>query len=181
MNPLDSFSFTRLLWLVPVFFALHNMEEAPFMADWSKKLPVKIRLVVSTRQFVIAVTILTLAGFILTFLGTTQIPQPIGYLVILEIQMALAFNAILPHLLSTLRFRMYSPGVISAILINLPFSYYLFQRALNEGHIVWTKFWVLLALAPFVTVIAAWASLQVGKWLAGLRFTASDNTPGNFQ
>lgn len=181
MNPFASFSFPQLLWLVPIFFALHNMEEAPFMANWSKKLPVKIHPAVSTRQFVTAVSVLTLIGFLLTYLGIAQIPQPTGYLIVLEIQMALAFNAIIPHLLSTLRFRMYSPGVITAILINLPFSYYLFQRALNEKYIVWTQFWVLLALAPFVTVLAALISLQIGKWLASLLFTVSDNTPGNFQ
>lgn len=181
MNPLDSFSFLQLLWLVPVFFALHNIEEAPFMADWSKKLPIKIHPVDSMQQFVAAVIVLTLIGFLLTYLGIAQIPQPTGYLIILEIQMTLVFNAIVPHLLSTLRFRMYSPGVITAILINLPFSYYLFQRALNGGFIIWTQFWVLLALAPFVTVLTALISLQIGKWLAGLRFTVSDNTPGNFQ
>lgn len=165
MNPLDTFSFTQLLWLVPVFFALHNMEEAPFMANWSKKLPVKIHPVVSTKQFVAAVTILTLIGFLLTYLGITQIPQPIGYLVVLEIQAALAFNAVVPHLLSTLRFRMYSPGIVTALLINLPFSFYLFQRALMERSMNWPQFWVLLALTPLVTVFAALTSLQIGKWL----------------
>ena len=70
-------------------------------------------------------------------------------------------------------------GVVTALLINLPFSYFLFQRALNEGHIVWTQFWVLLALAPFVTVLAALTSLQIGKWMIGLRFTASKNMPDN--
>lgn len=165
MNPLDSFSFTQLLWFVPIFFALHNIEEAPFMADWTKKLPVKIHPVVSRRQFIAAVALLTLVGFLLTFLGITKIPQPIGYLIVLEIQMSMAFNAIIPHLLSTLRFRMYSPGIVTAVLINLPFSFYLFQRALAEGSIVWAQFWVLLVLAPLVTVLAAAVSLQAGKWL----------------
>lgn len=166
MTLLDSLSFSQLLWLVPVFFMLHNLEEAPFMEKWSKRLPIKILPPVSTKQFVIAVTLLTLLGFLLAFLGITQISQPIGYLLVLEIQMALGFNAILPHLLTTLRFREYSPGVVTAVLINLPFSVYLFQRGLREGILGSEQVWAMLAFAPFVTVLAAFVSLQVGKRLA---------------
>lgn len=173
MKPLESFSFTQLLWLVPIFFALHNMEEAPFMADWSKKLPIKIHPVISTRQFVAAVTILTLAGFILTFLGINQIPKPTGYLVILEIQMALAFNAIVPHLFTALRLRKYNPGMVTALLVNVPFSFYLFQQALNAKVIERTQVWYLLALAPFVSIFAIIFSLSIGKWVVTILFPPS--------
>ncbi|MEW6403085.1 MAG: HXXEE domain-containing protein [Chloroflexota bacterium] len=80
MSILDSIPFGQLLWLVPIFFTLHNMEEAPFMEGWSKRLPLKIHPAVTTKRFVIAVTLLTLAGFILTYLGVEALPQPIGYL-----------------------------------------------------------------------------------------------------
>lgn len=39
MSYLDALPFQRVLWLVPVFFTIHNIEEAPFMEDWSKRLP----------------------------------------------------------------------------------------------------------------------------------------------
>ena len=60
MELFNNIPFRALLWLVPVFFMLHNMEEAPSMESWSKRLPLKVRPTVSTRQFVIAVTLLTL-------------------------------------------------------------------------------------------------------------------------
>lgn len=177
MNPLDSFSFTQLLWLVPVFFALHNMEEAPFMANWSKKLPVKIHPVISTRQFIAAVTVLTFVGFLLTYLGVNQIPDPLGYLIILEIQMALAFNAVIPHLFVVLRFRQYNPGLATALLVNVPFSFHLFQQALNSKIIEWVQVWYLLALAPFVSIFAIIVSLSFGKWIVTILFPPSeDNT-----
>jgi hypothetical protein len=69
--------------------------------------------------------------------------------------MTLAFNAFVPHLLTTIRFRLYSPGVISALLITLPFSFYLFHRALTEDLLKWSQFLILLGLAPFVMVISA--------------------------
>ena len=136
------------------------------MEKWSKRLPLKIHPTVSTKQFVIAVIILTLGGFILTFLGLELLPQPIGYLIVLGIQMVLAFNAFAPHLLSTIRFRLYSPGLVTALLITLPFSFYLFARALRENLLTWSQFWILLAIAPFAMVTLAFASLQFGKWIA---------------
>jgi hypothetical protein len=163
---LDSIPFDRLLWFVPFFFMLHNMEEAPFMENWSKRLPLKAHPNISTKQFVIAVTFLTLTGFILTFLGLEIWGQPTGYLIILGIQMVLVFNAFVPHLFSTIRFRLYSPGVISALLITLPFSYYLFRRALTEGLLTWNQFWILLGFAPFIMIISALLSLKIGKALA---------------
>lgn len=110
MNFLNSLSFERLLWLVPIFFALHNLEEAPFMEGWSKRLPLKIHPNVTTRQFVIAVTFLTLAGILITFLELRYFHPATGYLVILGIQAILLFNAFIPHIGSTIRFRMYSPA-----------------------------------------------------------------------
>lgn len=163
MSFLDSIPFDRLLWFVPIFFAFHNMEEAPFMERWSQRLPLKIHPTVSTRQFVVAVTFLTLAGFLLTYLGVEYLSNQTGYLIVLAIQTILFFNAFIPHIASTVRFRMYSPGVITAVLIILPFSFYLFRRALNEHILGWNQFWILLGIAPFAMVLFAFLSLQIGK------------------
>src|SRR5512147_2750590 len=133
MSFLDAIPFERLLWLVPIFLALHNLEEAPFMEDWSKRLPLKIHPSVSTRQFSIAVTFLTLAGFLITYLEINYWHQKTGYLLILGIQAIMLFNAFIPHIAATIGFRMYSPGGITAVLLTLPFSYYLFHRALSEN------------------------------------------------
>lgn len=165
MPVLDSLSFDRLLWLVPIFFTLHNLEEAPFMENWSKRLPLKIHPTVTTRQFVIAVTFLSLAGFLVTYFGVEYLANQSGYLIVLGIQAILLFNAFVPHIASTIRFRMYSPGVITAVLVTLPFSFYLFRRALTDHMLTWTQFWILLGIAPFAMVIFALISLQIGKVL----------------
>jgi hypothetical protein len=142
------------------------MEEAPFMENWSKRLPLRVHPIVSTKQFVIAVTFLTVTGFILTFLGVEIWKQSSGYLLVLGIQMVLAFNAFVPHILTTIRFRLYSPGVVSALLITLPFSFYLFHRALAENLLTRNQLWILLGLAPFAMVISALLSLKIGQTLA---------------
>jgi hypothetical protein len=162
---LNSIPFDRLLWLVPVFLTIHNLEEAPFMESWYKRLPIKIPLTITTRQFVIAVTFITLAGFVLTYVGVEYLANQTGYVLVLGIQAILLFNAFVPHIAATIRFRMYSPGVITAILIMLPFSFYLFRRAFEENILTWTQFWVMLGISPFGVALIAVVSLQLGKAL----------------
>lgn len=163
MNFLNSIPFDRLLWLVPIFLTIHNMEEAPFMENWYKRLPVKLPLTVTTRQFVIAVTFITIAGFMITYLGVEYMANQTGFLLILGMQAILLFNAFVPHIVTTIRFRMYSPGVVTAVLIMLPFSFYLFRRAFAENMLNWNQFWIMLGIAPFATAMIAFVSLQIGK------------------
>lgn len=163
MNLLDGLSFIQLLWGVPVLLAIHNLEEAPFMEKWSKELPLPIHPIVSTRQFVAAVTLLTIAGFAATYFGITTANKSIGTSIILGVQMIMLVNAIAPHLVTTLRFRKYSPGIVTALLLNIPFSIYLFQRAMWEGYLSWPLFWTLLVIAPFAMIFFAYTSLQAGK------------------
>jgi hypothetical protein len=165
MSLLDSIPFDRLLWLVPVFLTLHNLEEAPFMENWSRRLAMKLPLTITTRQFVIAVTFLTVAGFVLTYFGMQYLANQTGYLIVLAMQAIILFNAFIPHIATTLRFRMYSPGLITAIVIVLPFSFYLFRRGFYEHILTWRHFWMLLGIAPFAMMIMTFLSLGIGQAL----------------
>lgn len=162
---LDSIPLSHLLWLVPTFLAIHNIEEAPGMERWSRRLPLKLPFTITTRQFIIAVTLLTLAGFVVTYFGVEIVASQTGYLIVLGIQAIMLFNAFVPHIAATIRFRIYSPGILTAVLITLPFSFYLFRRAFDESILNWTQLWILLGIAPFAMVILAYTSLQIGKAL----------------
>ena len=165
MNPLDKISFIQLLWGVPIFFAIHNMEEAPFMEKWYKGLPLPVHPIVSTKQFIAAVSLLTVAGFAITYFGVTTANQPTGISIILGIQMVMLVNVFVPHLATAIRFRQYSPGIVTGFLLNLPFSIYLFNRAMQEGFMSWQMIWILLAITPFASIALITISLQFGKWL----------------
>ena len=96
MTFLDPIPFDRLLWLVPVFLTIHNIEEAPLMENWYKHLPMKIPLTITTRQFVIAVTFITIAGFVVTYFGVQYLANQTGYLLVLAMQAILLFQCICP-------------------------------------------------------------------------------------
>ena len=156
-------TFTQLLWLVPILFAIHNFEEAPFMASWIQKLPNSPIKPVTSPQFTIAVTLLTILGFVITFLGANSTPGSVGFLLILEIQAIMLVNAVVPHITATIRFRMYSPGVITAVFLNIPFSITLFYRATNEGFLTTNQLILLFVIAPFAMIALAGLSLKLGE------------------
>jgi hypothetical protein len=139
------------------------MEEAPLMAGWAERLPLKVRLIESKKQFIIAITILTLISFLLTWFGVRSMAKHTGHMLILSMLMTMAFNVFFPHVLLAVRFRMYNPGLVTALFLILPLSIYIFLRALNEDLITKNEFWLLLALAPLIMITAIFSALKLGK------------------
>lgn len=160
---MSSLTFIQLLWLVPLFFAIHNVEEVPFMAKWTEKLDSPIHPKVTTRQFAIAVTFLTLGSIVITYYGTRNPDGYLGPIAIMAIQAILFVNAIVPHIVMTMKMRLYSPGLITAVLINIPFTIYLFTRAINEHKITPGLIIMLFLAAPFAMAALAWFSLWLGE------------------
>jgi hypothetical protein len=139
------------------------MEEAPLMEKWARQLPVKIRLIESRRQFIIAVALLTLVSFLLTYLGLKVMTKHAGQMLIFSMQMTMALNIFFPHLLLAMRFRKYNPGLFTALFLTLPFSIYFFQRAFNENLLTQGEFWLLLAISPLIMFTSIFTSLKIAK------------------
>ena len=122
MSFLQNLTFSQLLWLVPVLFAIHNLEEVPQMERWSKRIPSHYSQPVTTRQFSLAVTLLTLLVLVVTILAVNYPANRLFYLLVFEFQVIILLNVFVPHVLTTVRFKMYSPGLVSGIVLSLPFS-----------------------------------------------------------
>jgi len=162
-NNMAKVTFTQLLWLVPLFFAIHNIEEVPFMAKWAEKLDSPMHPKVTTRQFAIAVTFLTLGSIIITFFATREPDNYIGTILVLAIQAILFVNAFAPHIVMTVKMKLYSPGLVTAVLINIPFTIYLFVLAINEHRITPSLIVMPFLAAPFAMAALAWAALWLGE------------------
>lgn len=137
------------------------------MAKWTEKLDSPMHPKVTTRQFAIAVTFLTLGSILITYLGTRNPDNYLGAILVLAIQAILFVNAFVPHIVMTAKMRLYSPGLVTAVLINIPFTIILFVRALNEHHITPGLVVMLFLAAPFAMAALAWASLWLGKKVNG--------------
>jgi len=124
-----------LLWLVPIFLTIHNLEEAVVMPAFIEQrnagLPVAWRGIIppiNYKQFLIALFILTVIPYLIALLWPGR---AWAVYLLVGLQVVMLIN-VLAHVLMALFFRGYTPGLVTALLINLPFSLYLLRRALYE-------------------------------------------------
>ncbi len=118
-------SFEQLLWGVPLCMSAHNAEEALGIRELLtlvERLPPRVGT--PLRRF-------AFAGSPRRFLALEVREEPPGSLgaALVCVQVGLFLNALVPHLLLSLWSRRYTPGVATALLLNVPFTPYLLYRA----------------------------------------------------
>jgi hypothetical protein len=161
MLSLATWSVSELFWGIPLFFAVHNAEEAPQMARWSRSMSLKWMLTVSTLQFVVAVVLLTALVLGLTALAADAPPGSAGVYVLTGVQAIIFVNAF-GHFGLALYMRRYNPGLVTALLFNLPFSLYLFRRLLTAGYVAPLGLGLTLIAAVPLMALLTRGSLRVG-------------------
>lgn len=114
-------------------FTLHNLEEAIWLPEWSKQAK-KFHEPVERNQFVFAVIIITLIGYLITLIDvlTNNYGSTFNYIYLGFIGM-MGLNSIFPHLVATLILKKYAPGLITGILLNLPISLVIIIRSIQSG------------------------------------------------
>jgi hypothetical protein len=161
LNP-EQWTFTQLIWLAPFLFALHNLEEAPQMERWSKKVRSGWISPVNSRQFVMAVILLTAGVFLLAGFAALNMQQWAAACLMSEVQAILLVNALV-HIGATVRVWSYSPGLVTAVLINLPFAVYFLHRAIEAGLVAPHQLVLLMLAAPFAMLALIVGSLKLGQ------------------
>lgn len=101
-------------------FTLHNIEEGIWLPKWSKYAG-KYYPQVTNNEFHFALLMITIFGYIITFLflllGHSN--EILKYIYLGFILM-MCFNAVFPHLLATITLKKYSPGTLTGLFLNLP-------------------------------------------------------------
>lgn len=101
-------------------FILHNIEEAIFICRFPFQSPVSFIKPASCNQFLWAVSIITLIVIIL-FITAMRTKKPTIYFFIsTAISSALVLNVIVPHIVAAVYTFNYTPGLVTAVLLNLP-------------------------------------------------------------
>lgn len=132
-----------LLWGVPLCMTAHNAEEALGIGELIgpvERFPPRLagvrRFVFlgGPRRFLIAAALLTLGTWAVAALATRgEAYDPLLGGILVAVQAGLLLNALVPHLLLSVWMRRYTPGVATALLLNVPFGIYLLHRALDAG------------------------------------------------
>ena len=147
----------RVLWLVPILLAAHNAEEALFFPRYLPfvlaRLPAgwqALAAPLTSGQVWSALAILSAAAFAVAWWADRRPDDPAARWLLLLIQATLLVNAIWHLTIAVVLFGGYAPGLVTALLLNLPFSVYLLRRAVLER---WVSRPALWALAPGALVL----------------------------
>jgi hypothetical protein len=112
------FAFSSLI----TAFVLHNIEEAISICRYPVQSPVSFIQPATCNQFLFAVSLLTLAG-ISVYIAAMLTKNTAFYLFIsTALAAVIFFNAFIPHLVVAIYTLSYTPGLFSAVLLNIPFS-----------------------------------------------------------
>jgi len=114
-------------------FSLHNLEEAVWLPAWSRHAS-KFHPEVKRNEFHFAVLVVTAIGYLLTLLHfadnkNNMVVQSIYYGFVLM----MCLNVLFPHLIATILLKRYAPGLVTGLLLNLPFGIFLIQQGLSHG------------------------------------------------
>lgn len=118
-------------------FTLHNVEEAIWLPEWSKYAG-RYHREVTFNEFVFAVIMVTVVGYLLTFqyfvFGGSSLFSKYLYLGFVAMMVV---NVFMPHLVATVVLKRYSPGTLTALLLNLPFGFYILYKNVAEGEFLY--------------------------------------------
>lgn len=153
----------NLFLLVPLLFIIHNCEEALTMAEWSHKFPEFIHPVVTSVQFSVAVAILSVIGIMVTIIAKHVFDGKYFVNIMCGFSAILFMNAFFPHIIATIYFKMYSPGVLTSIFLYLPFCSYVFYKVLRNNIIGRKNFILSSVIGTISGVLLAKFALLIGQ------------------
>jgi hypothetical protein len=150
------------MWLFPLATLLHNVEEAIWLPAWSQH-GSHLHPPVEPFPFRFAVLTLSLLAFVITYLASR------GSRRCLELyaaySAAMLGNVVVPHVIQSVMEHAYTPGIATALAINLPLNAYLLWTLVVRDQRISPK---RLATTIVVFVPPLVVSIPILTWLGGL-------------
>ena len=140
--------FQKLQWLFPIAVTMHNSEEAVFMPRWVSAHSRHLPLNPGAAKIWFGLLLLTLAAFAVTYLSTQKGKRSVWAYLLFGYVAAMLVNVVVPHIPATLAYGEYTPGIVTAILINLPVMSLLLFKALREQWVSGMKAIAYALLVP---------------------------------
>lgn len=157
----------NILWLVPIAYFIHIIEETPRFVPWAKRY---LSAPSSFGQFVLGNVIFM--AYVLIFVSLA-VYYPSEWTLVLGLSTAAwIFSNFLIHASLTLYTGEYSPGVVTASAIYAPVSVYIYATFLDSG--------ILSSLDIILSVIVGFAIMYVPTMIQvwrGRRNHLFDNAP----
>ena len=160
-SKMNTFNKIRYWIYLIIAWSIHNLEEALTMSKWfgqnETKFPVTKFISVSTIQqtFPIALIIATFMLFLIPILDIYKKWDNRIFGIVLGVCLV---NAI-QHILTSIIFLNYSPGVITALIINLPLSIFLIKQLFKYNllkNFSWFHIFVYGAIGFIIAISTIW-------------------------
>ncbi len=120
----------------PVIFmfclTLHNIEEALWLTEWRLKTMPNSRRSPQKLHFIFAVLGITILGYLASGLHIMYPTNSMIEFCYIGFVGAMLVNAIVPHLLLTIRYKKYCPGVLTGCFLLVPFNSIILYNAVTS-------------------------------------------------
>ncbi len=158
---------TFLIWCVPIAVALHNLEEAIWLPDWSRRTGGRWRRPVGTRPFRFAVLVLTLVVFLVAAWAHIGGAGSLGQYVLASYALGQGLNVLFPHLVVTIATRTYAPGLLTGILLVLPSATAYLVHSFAGGELEAGRFFLVTAVFVPLMLLSIPVLFRIGIVIAG--------------
>ncbi len=150
------------LWLFPIAFTLHNIEEAIWFPDFSKSAQ-KFHKPVDTFEFSFAIIILTVFSIVITIMFFIDGKQSLACYLYFAFNFGMLINVLFPHLTATIILKKYCPGLLTGILLLAPISAYVLSWGYSNEYFIFPKFWFVVI--PFTGLVIGMIPIlfKIGK------------------
>ena len=155
-------SFRSLQWAFPLAVALHNCEEAIFMPGWLATHRDRMFMHPSSWTVWAGLLLTAVAAFVVTWLSALRGRQSVWAYLLFGGAATMLINVFVPHLPATLIFRQYTPGVVTAVLINLPVMTAVLYTAVRDGWVSGARAVRYAVLTPLIIAAVVLVGLASG-------------------
>jgi len=128
---------------------------------------------VAPAEFRFALVVLTVAAWVVTYLSWRTGPEKVWAYLVFGYIVAVLVNVVVPHIPAAIIFRGYAPGVVTAVLINLPVLTFLSVRAIKDGYVSGRKAVAFACVVPLGIVALSPVLFALGRWLSGFVIAAA--------
>jgi len=154
-----------LIWLFPIVFLFHDLEEIIMVEKWMEKhssvihgkLPSKFadrvikQFSMSTAQFSVAVMVIFVFVSSSTYMASQYLNSgPLGNIYLFTVMNTVFFIHVFTHVGQSVLLKSITPGVVTSVLLVLPYSILLFYSLLKHQIIDWTTISISL---PFMILL----------------------------
>jgi hypothetical protein len=163
-------SFTARSWLGVVVIAAHNAEEALTAPAWlPPRLPELqqrfgvVPMAADAERLYLGLTVVTLFAAGWVALAGRAAPRSLAAHSLIALYAIFFVNAFIPHMVGSLLLGGYTPGVLSAAALVVPYCLWYFRQALSERWVGGAGFAAAFATGAVLYVAAMWTLLGLGQ------------------